>query len=937
MNSMTVLIITLVFLMLSFIALAALIYSLAQKNGRLKKELEASERYSALLKNTLQNIDVATWSYDHRLGRVVFASRAFLNITGYPPEAFTGKDSWAKIIHPDDAEQFKDTPGKLRCGVPDSGEYRIIHANGETRWVDVRIAPTLNEFGQLIGLDGSVLDITEKKNAQQEVKETEKRFTRLFELTPNPVVVLQDETFIYANPASLRLFGAMSDEELIGKNVYSVFDPGEREHVEQWVPAIKQNKYSNATEFRIVRLDGRQIFTEATGMYDDYSAVTVLSFYDISIRKRIEIALQESMERYRKLVELSPVPITVLQHGQIIYINPAGLNILGVSKLCEVVGTSAWDWVPEGEVEWCKELLERLVRFGTLTPEEITIQRKDKGRVEALAVGIFDETTSNVELVLQDITARKRAERALIASEKLNRQLIEVSPVAIVLHKDYRLAYVNPAGVNLYGAESADNLIGIDIRNILSEEDRDFVLDHVERVYDQNGHVPLIQHKAVMLDGRVIDVETVSTAMPYLGANAALTFAWDITSVKEAERERISAEQLVRESEDRYFRLQMSLDQFSSDLFGVVKVEDMNSRLLREIRHVLGTDKASVIRVSPEGETIVKTGCPDIPEGVEASIREQGVDLLPLCRLVDTLDGHYVKVADIGSDSCVLCVGELSPLLLIQAHKVWLETLSRYVSVLFDNFRVIEDLRQHVDELITGQVTPQWLLRFMFHLSENERKRLSQDLHDAALQEQVIWYRRLNQISSNPALPSEHRRQLEEIEQGLLDVIYQIRITCNELRPPLLQEEGLGRSLETLFEFTQLRTDFAIHFDYSDLGYTVSDELLIGLYRIVQELLANAAKHSKASVVSIRLYSRDHNIHLRYEDNGIGMNVGKTANTFQSMGIYGMKERIRSMDGSIEFESPEGAGLKVQISVPVRQERRQGQERYGDDSNITRG
>lgn len=856
------------------------------------------------------------------MGKVVFASKAFFNVTGYPPEAFTGKDAWGKIIHPEDADQFKETPQKLRDGVPDSGEYRIIHANGEIRWVDVRIAPTLNEFGQLIGLDGSVLDITEKRNALQEVKETEKRFTRLFELTPQPMVVLQDERFIYVNPASLRLFGADSPEDMSGKSIYSVFEPVERDHVEQWIPEIMQNKYSHATEFRIVRLDGRQVFTEVTGMYDDYSGVTVLSFYDISIRKRIEIALQESMERYRKLVELSPVPITVLQKGRIIYINPAGMNILGVQNLCEVVGTSAWEWVPEEEAEWCMEMLERLVRYGSLPSEEITIVRKDKGRINAIAVGIFDESTSNVELVIQDITARKRAELALIASDQLNRQLIEVSPVAIVLHQDYKLAYANPAGVSLYGAENAENLIGMDIRHVLSEEDRDFVLDHVGRVYDQNGHVPLIQHKAVMLDGRVIDVETVSAAMPYLGPNAALTFAWDITSLKEAERERFSAEQLVRESEDRYFRLQMSLDQFSSDLFGVVKVEDMNSRLIREIRHVLGTERVSVLRVSLEGEATVTVGCPDIPEGVEASIREQGVELLPLCQLVDTLDGHYVKIAEIGSDSCILCVGELSPLLLIQAHKVWLETLSRYVSVLFDNFRVIEDLRQHVDQLITGQVTPQWLLRFMFHLSENERKRLSQDLHDAALQEQVIWYRRLNQISSNPTLPAEQRRQLEEIEQGLLDVIYQIRITCNELRPPLLQEEGLGRSLETLFEFTQLRTDFAIHFDYSDLGYTVSDELLIGLYRIVQELLANAAKHSKASVVSIRLYSLDHYIHLRYEDNGIGMNVGKTANTFQSMGIYGMRERVRSMDGSIEFESPEASGLKVQISVPARKEKR---------------
>ena len=158
-------------------------------------------------------------------------------------------------------------------------------------------------------------------------------------------------------------------------------------------------------------------------------------------------------------------------------------------------------------------------------------------------------------------------------------------------------------------------------------------------------------------------------------------------------------------------------------------------------------------------------------------------------------------------DSSIVCIGGEAPLLMIQAKKIWLETITRYASVLYDNFRVIEDLTRELEKLGSSQqIMPLWLLRLMLHLSENERKRLSQDLHDAALQEQIIWYRKLNQITSDLDLPEHLRPQLEEIEQGLLDVIYQIRITCNELRPPLLKEEGLERSLEALFEFTQLRT-----------------------------------------------------------------------------------------------------------------------------------
>ena len=93
---------------------------------------------------------------------------------------------------------------------------------------------------------------------------------------------------------------------------------------------------------------------------------------------------------------------------------------------------------------------------------------------------------------------------------------------------------------------------------------------------------------------------------------------------------------------------------------------------------------------------------------------------------------------------------------MIDAKKIWLETISRYASVLYDNFRVIEDLTRELENLgLSHQIMPVWLLRLMLHLSENERKRLSQDLHDAALQEQIIWYRKLNLIASIVSLPRD--------------------------------------------------------------------------------------------------------------------------------------------------------------------------------------
>lgn len=917
MNSLSwgvVITVGIIFLIGSF----GLVQGYRKRLRELSSKLEQAEQRARLMEDMLNNINLGTWSYDRLTDSVSFISRAFIGITGYVPEDFTSRSAWEQIVYPEDTDRLHTMAYRVSRGETVVDSYRIVHGNGEIRWMEFRMIPTMNELGQMVRLDGILTDITDNRKIEKELLEIEHRFSRLTELSPHPMLVQKDGRLVYVNPAGLRMIGVERLDDIVGEEIFCILPPEEWEKARRRIRAIVEEEYGEAIEYQVLSRDGQLIQTEVTGVYDASSGSTVHVFYDISERKKVETALKESMERYRRLVELSPVAIALCHDGLIIYVNPEGLRILGASRLSDVVGTSPWDWVDDQHREWCKSFLEDLVRNGSLPPEEMTLVRKDGKKLEALVVGIYDPGHDSMEFVFEDITSRKEAERALLASEELNRHLVELSPLSIILHHNYKIAYINPAGMALYGAKAPEEMLGLTLMELLGPEDLEEVMSCISGQMECQGNTPLIQHRMICKDGGVLEVESVTTGLPHLEPGTAMTMVWDVTTRKKAEEERQTAEQKVRESEDRYFRLQMSLDQFSSDLFGLVKVEDLNARMVREVRQVLDTCRVSLMKIGADGAVAITHGGKEVPDGVVQSIRERGPDRLPLCQLIDTLDGHYVKIGEMNGESRILCVGESSTLLLIQAKRVWLETLCRYVNVLYDNFRVIEDLRRNVDQLASGQMMPQWLLRFMFHLSENERKRLSQDLHDAALQEQIIWYRRLNQLSGNADLPARYREQLEEIEQGLLDVVYQIRITCNELRPPLLQEEGLERSLEALFEFTQMRTDYAIQFDYSDLGYVIHDDVIIGLYRIVQEMLSNAAKHSKATRVVIKLFSDDDRIHLHYEDNGIGMDVDKTANTFNSMGIYGMKERIRSMGGFIEFASPTEGGLFMRISVPVR-------------------
>jgi signal transduction histidine kinase len=133
-----------------------------------------------------------------------------------------------------------------------------------------------------------------------------------------------------------------------------------------------------------------------------------------------------------------------------------------------------------------------------------------------------------------------------------------------------------------------------------------------------------------------------------------------------------------------------------------------------------------------------------------------------------------------------------------------------------------------------------------------------------------------------------------------------------------LRELGLIRALENLLENTQVSAPFKIKFTTENTeGLQLNEEETIGIFRIVQELLNNAVKHSKASNLHFHINRLDKTLHLHYWDNGIGFEAEKLTPSFKSMGLSGMKERIKSLNGTIEFTSQPGNGLSINMQIPI--------------------
>jgi len=252
-------------------------------------------------------------------------------------------------------------------------------------------------------------------------------------------------------------------------------------------------------------------------------------------------------------------------------------------------------------------------------------------------------------------------------------------------------------------------------------------------------------------------------------------------------------------------------------------------------------------------------------------------------------------------------------------EKVWLRTIMTYVGFVHQNLQLIEGLVQDLD--LQKEEAPPWVLRLLFRLSEKERRKLASDLHDSALQDQLLWYRKLETIVNDEVeLPTDTRSHLFDISEGLLDVIHQIRETCNELRPPFLQEMGAIEAIENLCAHTQLNANFTIMFDHQDFRVELDDEYVLTIYRITQELLRNGMKHSKATHVELFLYYEEQSIRYRYKDNGIGIDMDRLQSSFDHMGLSGIRERVSGLEGETIFRTAPGEGLEIEIILPLPEE-----------------
>jgi signal transduction histidine kinase len=232
----------------------------------------------------------------------------------------------------------------------------------------------------------------------------------------------------------------------------------------------------------------------------------------------------------------------------------------------------------------------------------------------------------------------------------------------------------------------------------------------------------------------------------------------------------------------------------------------------------------------------------------------------------------------------------------------------------------LEELRQARTELARESKELEQALAEMVRVQEAERARIAADVHDGVVQMMV------GSLCELQAAMAHFPHDLELVEAKhqktralIRDSITELRSVIFDLRPITLDAAGLVPAVENLVEDLQGMYDSHLDLQVSGTPCRFSSEVEIGAYRIIQEAVNNALKHSNATVVTIRTRFTNGTLGITVSDDGQGFSVEEETSIYgQHAGLIGMRERARSLGGGLSVSSTVAQGTTVSADIPCR-------------------
>ncbi|MDY7039913.1 MAG: PAS domain S-box protein, partial [Chloroflexota bacterium] len=264
-----------------------------------KRAEEALRVTTEQLRNIFENLDVVFFSWDPVNRRIFQISSACEKVFGLSQQALLDNPLlWQEVVHPEDTAMVGAQLAALFSGASIATEYRVVRPDGETRWLEGSIKPIVDASGNVVRADGFISDVTERRQAQDALLESEAKYSTVVEQAKDGIVVAQDGKIRFANVAALELVGC-SAEEVVGKDFMGMVAPQSREMAAKMYAArMAGGAISTLYDAYLLRKDGSTVPVEVNAAHIIYDGMPsdMVFIRDITERKRAEKELRERTE-----------------------------------------------------------------------------------------------------------------------------------------------------------------------------------------------------------------------------------------------------------------------------------------------------------------------------------------------------------------------------------------------------------------------------------------------------------------------------------------------------------------------------------------------------------------------------------------------------------------------------------------------------------------
>ena len=270
----------------------------------------------------------------------------------------------------------------------------------------------------------------------------------------------------------------------------------------------------------------------------------------------------------------------------------------------------------------------------------------------------------------------------------------------------------------------------------------------------------------------------------------------------------------------------------------------------------------------------------------------------------------------------ILFIGDGKEIGFKEKDQELLKSIGNTIGVAVENAGLFEEVKSASREIAQERAKLEHLTLKLIVSQEEERRKISRELHDEAGQLMSALKINLEMIDKNLPSPSQTITGLIRKSTALVDQSScEIKRICTNLHPSVLDSLGLRAALASYIDGFQTSYGIRAEFNCSELEERLPLEIEQVIYRVVQESLNNIAKHSRAEQLSVNLIDTPSSIITTIEDNGVGFDVKKTLSSQEvnrGLGLLGIKERVSLVRGKVTIKSGSDRGTVIRLEIPKK-------------------